>query len=259
MRPGPRQSRQESWERLKRLGWAGLNFFFPPQCVGCGRYGSHLCPDCAQTVEPVSPPFCLRCGRPQPRQITLCDGCRRLGEPHLIQGRAAALFREPLRSAIHRLKYENAPELAPVLARYLVATYRGPEWLDASRAVEAVVPVPLHRGRLAERGYNQSELLALAFARQVGLTVQPNWLERHQETRSQVGLTLVERLHNVADAFCADAAVAGKGLLLIDDVYTTGSTMCACVRAVLAQGAKAVYGLALAVPVLAEDLADGMV
>jgi ComF family protein len=162
--------------------------------------------------------------------------------------RAAALFEEPLRGAIHRLKYENSPELGEVLARYLVAAFARPEWRALPAPIDAVAPIPLHRQRLAERGYNQSALLAAGLARASGLPVFPEWLERHRETRAQVGLNAEERRLNVADAFRANPAVAGKRLLLVDDVFTTGATMAACAHAALAAGASAVYGLALAVP-----------
>jgi predicted amidophosphoribosyltransferase len=99
-----------------------------------------------------------------------------------------------------------------------------------------------------ERGYNQAELLATTFCHAVGLPLQPTWMERTRETRQQVGLGPSERHTNVAGAFSAAQAVAGQHLLLIDDVYTTGSTLRACAAAALAAGAKAVYGLTLAQP-----------
>jgi ComF family protein len=135
------------------------------------------------------------------------------------------------------------------LARYRVAVYAKSPWSELRQPVSAVVPVPLHFQRLQERGYNQSALLAAAFSRAVGLPMQPTWLERTRETRQQVGLAPSERRDNVEGAFCAAEAVAGQRLLLIDDVYTTGSTLRACATAALAAGASAVYGLTLAQPV----------
>jgi ComF family protein len=162
--------------------------------------------------------------------------------------RAAALHTTPLREAIHAFKYEAQPELAPLLARYLIAVYAEPPWSTLARAVTAIVPVPLHPQRLEERGYNQSELLAISLSGAVGLPLQSMWLERTRETRRQVGLGPSERHANVDGAFCATEAVAGESLLLIDDVYTTGSTLRACADAALAAGAAAVYGLTLALP-----------
>ena len=112
--------------------------------------------------------------------------------------------------------------------------------------------VPLHAERLAERGYNQSELLATAFGQSAGLPCRPDWIARHASTRPQVGLGAEERRANVAQAFVADAAVAGRALLLVDDVYTTGSTLNACAAAARTAGARAVFALALAIPTSGE-------
>jgi ComF family protein len=166
----------------------------------------------------------------------------------LTLSRAAALHTHPLRPAIHALKYEQQPALAAPLARYLTANFRRPPWPELAAQIDAVVPVPLHTQRLAERGYNQSELVAAAFCAQVGLTCAPGWLARTRATRQQVGLGPLERRTNVADAFRATGEVAGRTLLLVDDVCTTGATFRACAVAAQAAGARAVYALALAIP-----------
>jgi ComF family protein len=139
--------------------------------------------------------------------------------------------------------------LAPLLARYLVAVFAQPPWSMLPQAVTAVVPVPLHEQRLAERGYNQSELLAEHFCRAVELPLQPSWLQRVRETRQQVGLGPNERRANVEGAFVATSNVAGQNLLLVDDVYTTGATLRACAKAAQMAGARSIYGLTLAQPV----------
>jgi ComF family protein len=172
-------------------------------------------------------------------------------QSHLSLSRAAALHSSPLREAIHAFKYEKPhprPELAAPLARYLVAVFAEPPWNRLAAAIDAVVPVPLHAERLAERGYNQSELLAAAFSLRVGLPCQPGWLARTRATRQQVGLGPAERQTNVAGAFAAAPAVAGRTLLLVDDVNTTGATLRACAAAAQAAGARTVYGLTLAAP-----------
>jgi ComF family protein len=130
-----------------------------------------------------------------------------------------------------------------------VAVYADAPWSTLARPLTAVVPVPLHEQRLAERGYNQSELLAANFCKAVSLPMQPAWLVRTRETRQQVGLGPNQRMANVQGAFCATKAVAGQRILLVDDVYTTGSTLRACAAAALAAGAESVYGLTLAQPV----------
>jgi ComF family protein len=180
--------------------------------------------------------------------VERCPQCRRRAGAPLLKVRAAALHTHPLREAIHALKYDGRTGLAPLLARYLVAAYADPLWRTLPRPIDAVTPVPLHAARLAERGYNQSSLLAAAFCAATGLPLQTGWLARSRETRPQVGLGPAERQINVDGAFAADPAVAGKVILLIDDVLTTGATLAACASAADAQGAFAVYGLTLAQP-----------
>jgi ComF family protein len=162
--------------------------------------------------------------------------------------RIAALHTTPLREAIHALKYENCPELADMLARYLIAALLDTPWCDRYLAVDGVLPVPLYNDRLQERGYNQSELLADAFCEQTGVSLQTTWLMRQRSTQSQVGLNAGDRRQNVQDAFVATPAVLGKRIILLDDVYTTGATMQACAAALRDAGAVAVYGLAVTCP-----------
>jgi ComF family protein len=248
---------QRLFARLRQVAGIGLDLLFPPLCAGCGRLGEVFCPDCAQAVEAVPQPCCAHCGMSQPAPTARCANCRRNAHDPLAFTRAAALHTHPLREAIHAFKYDAQPELAPLLARYLVAVYAEPPWSQLRPPLDAVVPVPLHPQRLEERGYNQSALLATAFSRAVGLPMQPSWLARTRETRQQVGLAPSERHVNVDGAFGAAEAAAGQRLLLIDDVYTTGSTLRACAAAALSAGATAVYGLTLAQPVRRAHVTTG--
>lgn len=225
-----------------------VDLLFPPQCVHCGAYGAFFCAACAQQVEPVGSVLCECCGRPQPKPVTKCAQCQQQPAMLLDKVRIAALHTSPLREAIHALKYEQRPELAEALARYLIALVQQSPQGALLCAVDAVAPVPLYHERQRERGYNQSELLASAFCRGVQLPVRSNWLTRQRSTQSQVGLSAAERRQNVQNAFVAVPGVKGQRILLIDDVYTTGATMRACAQAALHAGAQAVYGLALACP-----------
>lgn len=207
-----------------------------------------LCAHCAQNVEPVPVAICGQCGRLQPQAVALCTRCRQAPNPALTLARAAALYEEPLRTAIHALKYEGRPELAAPLSRYLVAVFGQTPWPNLATGIDACLPVPLHPERQGERGYNQSALLATAFAQAVGLPLCETYLSRTRKTASQVTLSANERLVNVAGAFTASPTVAGKRLLVIDDVTTTGATLTACAEALKGAGAVAVFGLALAMP-----------
>jgi ComF family protein len=239
---------QSTAVRIQEGVQQGLDMLFPPRCVLCQRFGYDLCPACAQLAEPVGDLICARCGRRQSAPIACCAHCQEQGEQPLRLVRAATIHAGPIREGIHNLKYENRPELAIPLARYLVATFAQAPWPHLRTAIDAVIPVPLHAQRLQERGYNQAERLASAFCQRVGLPLRPHWLQRQQATRSQVGLNRTERAQNVAEAFVADRTVYGRTLLLIDDVYTTGATLNECAAAAHAAGAACIYALALAAP-----------
>lgn len=140
-------------------------------------------------------------------------------------------------------------ELAPILTRYLRAFIAAAPWPAILRRVGGIVPVPLHKDRLLERGYNQAALLATGLAVESCTPVLDSAIERFQATKSQVGLTALERADNVVGKFKANPRlVTGRRLLLVDDVFTTGATMRECAVALRRAGAIAVYGLALARP-----------
>jgi len=228
-----------------------LNLLFPPRCVACRRTGQLFCDGCAQRVQPIPAPVCPCCGQPQSHP-DLCPSCLALPEDARLIARACAIHASPLREAIHAFKYEKQPQLAPLLARYLHAGYTNALMSSIQGGVSAIAPVPLHPNRERSRGYNQSALLARAFAQRTGLPLNETLLQRVRDTQPQVGKNYSERQENVADSFTADPAVAGMTLLLIDDVYTTGATLRACAAAARRSGARAVHALALARPLLPE-------
>mgnify|MGYP001191797493 CR=1 FL=1 len=238
---------------LRRTALTLADLVFPPSCVACGQPGALFCDACAQAVAPIPQPCCPRCGQPQ-AGAALCASCVSRVDDPIAMARAVALFAEPLRPAIHALKYANQPQLAPLLGRYLVAALASPAWQN--QIIDVVIPVPLHADRLASRGYNQSALLARHLCHALRLPLEPDWLVRHRDTRPQVGLTLEQRDVNVHDSFTAQLGVAGKRVLLIDDVYTTGATLRACAAAARDAGAAAIYGLTLARPLLQPHMHD---
>jgi ComF family protein len=233
---------------LRRCAEACLDLIFPHACAACGHYGDRICPACAQAVAPVPTTICAQCGRVQAARVARCGAC--LGDPDspLLQVRAAGLHVEPLRRFIHLLKYEDRPDLAPDLARYLAAALAGPEWEAIWPQLDAIAPVPLHAARRRERGYDQAELLAKGLSARTNLPLRVDLVARTRQTRAQVGLNAAQRQANMHNAFAATARCGGLHVLLIDDVYTTGATMRACAAALRAAGAVSVCGLTLALP-----------
>ena len=218
-----------------------LDILFPPRCVGCRQVGAWLCCDCLDQIPRVEPPFCSLCG-----DALVADGlCHRCQTtPLRIDGiRSVVSFEGVLRKAVHQFKYRGCTALAGPLGS-LMAAYCAQYLMP----VDVVVPVPLHAARLRERGYNQAALLARAMARQVGLPVGEQSLIRQHATVPQVELSAEQRRENVSDAFhCSGDGVAGKRVLLIDDVCTTGATLEACAIALYDEGqARSVHALTLA-------------
>jgi ComF family protein len=233
---------------LRRWANACLDLLFPPACAACGRYGYPICPSCAQAVVPAPVSICEHCGRAQPSRVSRCPACLAQPKSPLLQVRAAGLYVEPLRRFIHLLKYEQRPDLAPYLARYLAATMAGPDWATIFGQIDAVSPVPLHAERRRERGYDQSELLARGLCARTNLPLRSDLVQRTRQTRPQVGLNAAQRQVNMRDAFTVSGPCQGLHVLLIDDVYTTGATLAACAAALLDAGAASVCGLTLALP-----------
>jgi len=156
--------------------------------------------------------------------------------------RSWLVFDGPIRHALHSLKYRRNLALGDALANHLAEYVAALEW-----PVDLVVPIPLGKDRMKERGYNQAGLVARPLAAIQHWRYIPRALIRCRDTRTQVGLTAAERKENVRGAFSAQAKlVGGKNILLMDDVATTGATLAEGAVALLDAGARSVYGLTLA-------------
>ena len=227
--------------RLTKLKGRVVDFLFPQRCVGCGKEGKFICDSCRQSLPRVMPPLCPKCGKPQ-SSGTLCPTC--VSWQAEIDGiRSPFRFDGVMRQAIHQLKYRNLRALAEPLAKLLndyLTAYPIPG--------EILVPVPLHRKRLRERGYNQSSLLAKELGKLADLPVVDDCLFRQRHAPPQTrSSTVEERRSNVAGAFvCRDHRLQDKQVLLIDDVSTSGATLDTCAAALKAIGATSVWGLVLA-------------
>lgn len=228
------------WQRIEE---ALLDLLFPPHCVGCHRPGTWLCPECREKIEFITEPVCPRCGRPVTQPGRLCPICRRMNPP--IDGiRSAAYFEGVLREGIHHFKYRGIRALARPLGQLM-----SERWSFYHIPGEVLIPVPLHPSRLAERGYNQAMLLARELGATLDLPVETGSLVRVRATASQVTLDAAARRENVRDAFrCLDDQVAGRQVVLVDDVCTTGATLSACSIALQEAGADSVWAYTLARP-----------
>jgi ComF family protein len=221
---------------------------FPPVCGGCGKAGFRWCPSCQGRVPRIVEPSCEKCGIPV-RKIGLCEKCQ-TNPPAYRLMRSWAVFDSPIQNALHTLKYRRNIGLGDSIGCQMVDFVLSLKW-----DIDVVVPAPLGRQRLKERGYNQVGLVAQPLAYELGLEYAPQALWKARETRSQVGLTISQRRENVSQAYQADPlAVKRKSILLMDDVATTGSTISASTEALLSAGAREVFALTIARALSHHDL-----
>ena len=200
-----------------------LRLLFPDRCAGCRRLGALFCASCQAALRPYTPD-------------------RRAPPAGLAQVSIGYVFQSPLREAIHQLKYRKAQHVAEPLGT-LLATQIAAQ----ARELDAVLAVPLHADRLAERGFNQAEALARAVARGLRLPLISGPLVRVRATEQQATQADSRaRAENMRGAFAWHGAPPPARLVLVDDVYTTGATMGACAEALRHAGAASVCGLALA-------------
>lgn len=212
---------------------------FPVRCLGCGRRGSWLCDRCQRLAPRLPTDHCAICGRPSAGPV-FCPACQ-LATPEIDSLWCAFRFDGAVRRAIHLLKYRGARHLAKPLALELLPA------VDRLARPAVIVPIPLHPRRLAERGYNQSALIARALGHASGLPVREDVLRRVRDAAPQVSRSGAERWQNVRDAFASTHGVSnGTSVVLIDDVATTGSTLRAAGAALKAAGVARVDAITLA-------------
>jgi ComF family protein len=233
---------------LTTLVDAVLAVIFAPACASCGEplerptYGP-VCVVCWHSILPLTPPLCETCGDPLATwrveiAAAQCPRCRRT-RSSVDRARAIGAYDGALRAVVHALKYEGRRSVAPRLAALM--RHRGADMLEKA---SFVVPVPLHRSRRRQRGFNQADDLA----RHLGLPVR-RALRRLRATPSQAALPAAQRHRNVRDAFATTRAAGelrGKVVVLVDDVCTTGATLEACARPLKAAGVIEVRALTAA-------------
>ncbi len=237
--------------RAKKSFWLKLiDLILPPRCVLSGEIVAMqgtLSPDSWQSLRFLAAPYCAICGYPfefETEKDGLCGGC--LAEkPPFTSARAALAYDEASRDLILKFKHADHLQAVPTLTPMLLRA--GQEMLEQC---DLLVPVPLHRWRLLGRRYNQAALLAWALSRATGKTVLPDALLRTRATVSQGHMKAHNRAANVRHAFAihpkmADR-IAGKIIVLVDDVYTTGATVRECTDMLLRGGAAQVHVLAVA-------------
>jgi len=235
-----------------------LDIFFPKFCINCGAEGSYLCEDCFALMDILESSYCL-CEKPF--RLPFVGKCQKCQQKKLNGLYFAVSYQNNLvKKLIHRFKYEPfAKELSNELSSLIITHFsllnKAPEFSDSAKIASrfngasfVLVPIPLHKKRLKWRGFNQAEELAKELSKSLGIPLSSNLLIRLKETLPQVDLSKEERENNIRGAFAVinSELIQKKKILLVDDVYTTGITMEECARLLKDQGAKEVWGIAIA-------------
>jgi ComF family protein len=227
------------------VAWADVavrveRWLLPAECIGCrspnaARDDGLVCGVCRARWRAIAPPFCASCGEPLPLGLA----CRLCVEwpPDFGPVRSAVHLDPAVRRLVHRFKYQGWWRLAESFAGAMAPLVRNAGDVD-------LVPIPLAPRRRRTRGYNQAEQLALALGAITGLPVRPDRLRRQRETATQTRLTPESRLANLAGAF--GATDCHRAVILVDDVFTTGATLCSAASQLLDGGAEQVGAVTFA-------------
>lgn len=226
-----------------------LDIFYPRRCPICREIvkvrGELICPSCRKEVRPIGEPSCKKCGKPvsEPER-EYCRDCQAGG--HLYtRGAAVLLYAGKVKQSIYQMKFHNKREYMDFYGPYMAEVLKKK---ILSWEAQALIPVPLHPSKLRRRGFNQAELLARRVGEALGIPVRTDLVRRIRATRPQKDLSRRERQNNLKGAFkISRYDVKLKKIILVDDIYTTGSTIDEIAGKLLEQGAEEVYFISLCI------------
>ena len=220
-----------------------LNAFYPRHCPVCHEIledqGRMICRRCEKELSPITEPCCFKCGKPVGPGEEYCSDC--LKREHLYdQGRGIFVYDDKMRVSLTRFKYFGCREYGDFYARAMCiyAEKEIKRWKP-----DLIVPVPLHKRKQRMRGFNQSAYLAGKISSFTGIPADLTLVTKPHRTRSQKKLTAYQRQINLREAFCVKRNIEGSRILVVDDVYTTGSTMDAMAHVLREKGAYKIWFL----------------
>lgn len=216
---------------------------YPPSCICCGelleKQARYICRSCELKLHYLNEPTCLKCGKEiENEELEFCGDCM-THKRSFIRGFPLLSYNDPIKESLYRFKYKGKKKYGTYYAQIIAKKY-GDIFKDLD--IDVLVPVPVHRKKLNKRGYNQAEVLANELGRIINIPVDGKLLIRSQNTMPQKKLDNVGREENLRNAFKTSGVEASyRRVLLVDDIYTTGSTIEACTRALNKIGINEIY------------------
>ncbi|MBR5127976.1 MAG: ComF family protein [Roseburia sp.] len=220
------------------------SIFFPRHCPICDEtiaYGYKICPACEKKIPYIKEPVCKKCGKQlENERQEYCGDCSRK-KHYFLQGKAVFSYRKEMKLSMYRFKYSNKREYADYYAEVAVCEYG--IWIKR-KGIEVIVPVPMFLDKKRQRGYNQAEIFAQALSREMGIPVEKRLIRRVRNTAPQKSLNDRERKDNLKNAFQVDRNIVKyRKILLVDDIYTTGTTVDAIAENLQKVGVTEIYVL----------------
>ncbi|MCR4611258.1 MAG: ComF family protein [Lachnospiraceae bacterium] len=227
------------------------HLIFPDRCVACdkvldfNRRKRGFCEECARDIRYAIEPVCKMCGKSiVDSNGELCEDCRRRRH-YFVQSKGVYVYEGGIKSAMYRFKYSNRRCYKYTFSRDAVLMHSS--WIK-DRRIDAIVPVPMYPKKKRQRGYNQAEVIAVQLSKELDIPVYCDIVTRNRLTTPMKGLNDKERQKNLKNAFnFCKKGLQLKRVLLVDDIYTTGSTLDSVAKVLLEGGIKEVYGLCLCV------------
>lgn len=225
-----------------------LDLMYPKRCPVCGdivrKRGADICPSCERKLRFVEEPFCLKCGKPLEDESEYCGDCMKK-EHSFKEGRAALIYDEHTSQSIYSFKYNSRCEYAKYYGR-IITTRLGRK--IKSWKPDVIIPVPIHKSKLKKRGYNQAALIAKEISKSLNIPYNDKILIRKTSTKVQKNLSAKDREINLKKAFIVRGnSVKLKSALVVDDIYTTGSTIDAISKCLKGAGIGEIYFVTLSI------------
>jgi len=242
----------ELWNQGKKILYKGIEIIYPSTCPICTQILDkkmdekvYICEKCRKKLFYIESPRCLKCGKPVDNAETeFCYDCSRV--KHLYtQGVGVWAYTDEIKNSIYQFKYHNKREYGEFYGLELRNQY---ESIIRNWDADVLIPVPLHKSKLRKRGYNQAEIIAKSIGKLMDIPVDSQLVIREKKTLAQKELNDKERLKNLENAFnIVEKVVKYKNVIIVDDIYTTGTTIDACAQILMKSGVSKVYYISLCI------------